>query len=542
MKGLKKFKNIIYCVLVIVLVFALFNKISNRFGKIFADECEEGKHNYFMTEFDWKSGSTTIIEKTFTCKICGHQYTTEIDFEEIFNGSGSGSTEGPTEPTTHEHNYVNGICTECGAKDPDYEEPATSVAVDSDVLKQALDSLIPDKTAILTFSTVKVKPASLPNSVDISENADGSLILYVTGTGLRLFSQGGKQVKVIGDLSGLFSDYTNMTSVDFSNMIIEASDTTKMFYNCTNLTSIDLSNFKLTSIGNQMFANAGIQSITVPEGVTKIEESAFQDSKLESVDLPNSLIEISKNAFYNSKISSITIPENCEAIGQRAFAKSQLQRFEVVEENQSFKADNGILMTNDGTKIVSYPTKKNGTLYTMQDGVTDIEAYAFEGVTGVERIVLSQDMEMINEYAFAYCTSLNTIDIAKVEEIGDYAFYNCTSFYGTTVNNKNLTLPNVKSIGKQAFSGCNINIVNIQSSHALTTIGAGAFSDCTSLTSVSLLKDDITIDAAKVEDAPFYNCINISSFRVNSSTSGAGWGIYWRYKSTTAQHNLTYVQ
>lgn len=538
MKGIKKFKNAIFCVLVMMLVLVLSGKLSDRYGKILADECAEGTHNYFMTEFDWKAGSTTIIEKTFTCKICGAQYTTEIDFEEIFNGSGSGSTENPTEPTTHEHHYVNGTCTECGAADPDYKE---SVTLNSVVLKQALDSIISDKTSILTFSTVVVKPASLPDSVDISENGDGSLILYVANNGLRLFSQGGKQVKITGNLSELFSDYTNMASADFSNMTIAASDTTKMFYNCTKLTEINLSNFAITSIGDQMFANTGITSITIPEGITKIGKSAFQESKLQTIGLPNSLTEIGESAFYNSAIAAITIPENCAVIGQRAFAKSQLQSFQVVEENQNFSVNNGILLNKDATKIISYPTKKNQAIYTVQETVTDIEAYAFEGVVGLERIVFPQGMQKISDYALAYCTSVNTVDIANIEVIGDYAFYNCTGFYGTTVNNKNLALPKVTDIGVKAFSGCSMNHVNIQNSHALTHIGAGAFSDCSSLTLVSLLKDSVTIDASKIEEAPFYNCANVTTFRVNSSQSGINWGIYWRYKSDAAQHTLTYV-
>ena len=67
--------------------------------------------------------------------------------------------------------------------------------------------------------------------------------------------------------------------------------------------------------------NKGIQSVVIPESVTKIGESAFSDcSSLTSVTIPEGVTEIGERAFYGcSSLTSVTIPEGVTRIGDWAF-------------------------------------------------------------------------------------------------------------------------------------------------------------------------------------------------------------------------------
>ena len=78
----------------------------------------------------------------------------------------------------------------------------------------------------------------------------------------------------------------------------------KMFWGCSNLESVDLGNVK--EIGSEAFRDCySLKSIVIPEGVSKIESQTFgRCVKLEKVVIPNSMKEIVGYSFaetYNLK-------------------------------------------------------------------------------------------------------------------------------------------------------------------------------------------------------------------------------------------------
>ena len=74
----------------------------------------------------------------------------------------------------------------------------------------------------------------------------------------------------------------------------------------------------VTSIGNELFSSCtSLQSITIPNGVTRIGEGAFSSAALTSITIPNSVTSIGDNAFIFSGLTSVTIPNG--AIGLQSF-------------------------------------------------------------------------------------------------------------------------------------------------------------------------------------------------------------------------------
>ena len=129
----------------------------------------------------------------------------------------------------------------------------------------------------------------------------------------------------------------------------------------------------------------------------------------------------------------------------------------------------------------------------------------------------------IGERAFAYCTSLVSIDIPNsVTTIGELAFASCYSLASISVASDNpnyigidgvlfnkdktmivvypaskdgseYTIPNsVTTIGELAFYHCSL-LASIDIPNSVTTIGEGAFAFCTSLASIDIPNSVTTI-------------------------------------------------
>ena len=77
----------------------------------------------------------------------------------------------------------------------------------------------------------------------------------------------------------------------------------------------------VTTIGERAFMNDGINRVTIPDSITRIENYAFAYSKLISIEIPQSVTYIGYAAFaYCSAIESVTIPSSVTALGPYAFA------------------------------------------------------------------------------------------------------------------------------------------------------------------------------------------------------------------------------
>ncbi|MDR3171163.1 MAG: leucine-rich repeat domain-containing protein [Treponema sp.] len=79
---------------------------------------------------------------------------------------------------------------------------------------------------------------------------------------------------------------------------------------------------KVTVIGKQSFYDTKLTSITIPEGVTAIEEWAFGlCAGLTTVTIPASVTTIGKNAFARcAGLTTVTIPASVKTVGDGVFA------------------------------------------------------------------------------------------------------------------------------------------------------------------------------------------------------------------------------
>jgi uncharacterized protein (TIGR02145 family) len=61
-----------------------------------------------------------------------------------------------------------------------------------------------------------------------------------------------------------------------------------------------------------VFNNMKLTSVTIPNGVTKIENTAFANNLLTDITIPNSVTEIGESAFAGNQLTNITIGANVE--------------------------------------------------------------------------------------------------------------------------------------------------------------------------------------------------------------------------------------
>ena len=115
-----------------------------------------------------------------------------------------------------------------------------------------------------------------------------------------------------------------------------------------------------------------------------------------------------------------------------------------------------------------------------------------------------------------------TIDGKKVTSFGEFAFSECPSLTSITIPNS------VTSIGDGAFYNCT-SLKSITIPNRVTSIGNYAFENCTSLTSVTIPNSVTSIG----EDA-FYKCTSLTSITIPNSVTSIGNDAFYKCTSLTS--------
>ena len=170
------------------------------------------------------------------------------------------------------------------------------------------------------------------------------------------------------------------------------------FGSCSQLTDVQFGN-GLQSIGNRAFYHTPLANVKLPSSVIKIGNSAFTPGPdFGTIELPDKLQTLGYCPFradYNQTFEqdTITIPKGLQ-IRQKMTERVILQNYAVDGKNPYHTASDGLLMSKDGTTLVSVPTGRSGEMY-VPDGTLYIDYSAFDECTSITDIYLPDSVMSI---------------------------------------------------------------------------------------------------------------------------------------------------
>ena len=372
-------------------------------------------------------------------------------------------------------------------------------------------------------------------------------------------------IKEIG--ASAFANCVNLQSVTFRKSDEVAESMTilrdKLFQGCKSLTTITgipstVTSFgsytfaacplsadfaipsQITSVGTYAFADSGIQSVVIPQGLTKINTNMFDRClSLTSVTFAegNKLTTIENNAFRGCKaLTNFVVPDTVTKLGNYAFSESGIKTITMSKGMTTLGSSAFAFCTEltaieifDGiTKLDYYMFDGCTSLKTviLPNSITSFQTYVFRDCTSLEEISLPEKMTALDEggsswknsrtsYAFYGCTSLKTVHLNNVVKLADYAFYGCTALENidlskvTDMNDyvfagctslKSVDLSSLKTPQTNIFDGC-YNLETVTLGSQLESVGNYMFANCTKLQSVEL-PDTVTT----VGSYAFQNC------------------------------------
>lgn len=129
-------------------------------------------------------------------------------------------------------------------------------------------------------------------------------------------------------------------------------------------------------VSDNAFVGSQCTSLVLPEGLTVIPHRTFQNSEIRGeVRIPSTVTKIISYAFAGTKMSRLILPDNIKEIEEGAFADC---------------------------------SRLSGTL-TIPKKLARISNRCFQNCQMLTGIVFHKDVQVIDRYAFAQCTNLNSI-------------------------------------------------------------------------------------------------------------------------------------
>ena len=362
----------------------------------------------------------------------------------------------------------------------------------------------PEIEIISTEVTEEDKKGAWTDEFGVEYSKDGKKLLTCTNRSLTDYSirRGSKS---ICDQAFLWqcSSLQSVTIPDSVTSIDESA-----FSWCTSLQSVIIPD-SVTSIGDRAFWGCtSLQSVIIPDSVTSIGNKAFSDCKsLQSVTIPDSVTSISDSAFSGcSSLQSVTIPDSVTSIGRRAFSKcSSLQ---------------SVTIPDSVTSIGRWAFLKCSSLQsvTIPDSVTSIGAGAFSGCSSLHSFTIPDSVTSINGNPFFSCPA-RIINYSKHFVIVENNLYTSDKrkLISYLSKENHFIIPDsVTSIGAMAFFACS-SLQSVAIPGSVTSIGTGAFTWCSSLQSVT-----IPGSVTSIGNVAFWGCSSLQSVTIPDSVTSIG--------------------
>ncbi len=361
--------------------------------------------------------------------------------------------------------------------------------------------------------------------------------------------------------------YNCHSLISFRAEGIVTSLASSTFYGCSALEGIELNHNYQSVAYNAVekctkFAGytqeEGCEKFTLADGILFVDGAALVYSRWidehEVLTIPEGMPEVTLHADsyglrQDSRFTTLRLSADVQSFSALRFPAKY---YEVDKGNEYFSAQDGVLFSADGTRLIAYPTEKDEKQYTVPDSVTEIGEYAFAYAEKLDRVILGENTQTIGEYAFQNADLINVIYNSALKTIGRYAFFDANlayvnlpdsletleeyAFYAASVSTQIRLPAGIGEIKKSVFENASIKSIDIP--EGITSVGEDAFA-FSSLKEISLPQSLLSVGENAFRDTllervalgknvqevgaqAFYNCTSLAEVTAENSSTEYG--------------------
>ena len=272
-------------------------------------------------------------------------------------------------------------------------------------------------------------------------------------------------------------------------------------------------------------------SYKIPDGITEIVAYGIMGNYyMKSIDL-NEITNLNKSSIIlENYLETVTLPKNLKVdnIDGSITSCIRIKEYIVPENCINFKGKDGVVFSNDMTKLYFYPPSKSGSSYEIPSSVTTIGASAFRSAQNITSLEIPKGVSSIGDQAFREMEKLETVafeEEATITTFGRGIFMSCKLLNEVTLptsltmisnaffycgNLERINVPDKSQLnnidGSSFVTNTNLKEFNFLGSCMLKTIGSNAFANLSELTYFNMPKTVTTIS-----DNAFSGCTNLST-------------------------------
>ncbi len=296
----------------------------------------------------------------------------------------------------------------------------------------------------------------------------------------------------------------------------------------------------ITTLGTECFSKTSLTNIVLPSTITTLGDGVFDSTKLESFDLSKTqfikieqsmfgscplrgdlkfsehIKEIGAYAFAGSGLTEIQLPETLTRLGRMSFANCRkLKSFRVPNEVSSFCVD-----------VVSGCESLESLHLNMAHTFQSADDYLSERLLALKEFSVSNDNQYLlvengilynkEKTVLYWCPAQRQIERITIDSkrVMDYAFY------GNVYLKEVIFTENNTTIGMSVFEKCT-SLESVQLSFNLITIPFAAFRGCSALKRVN------TEHVEYFNGSCFANCSSLQEVDFSSSRQIGEWAFRW---------------
>lgn len=305
----------------------------------------------------------------------------------------------------HEHNYVDGVCTICGDETDPYDVAPASAYLDWNYTLNNADKAITlnyykgTAADVIVYSNYEIGGTRYKTRLASYLEGNNNYMFYGKNEIKSIIFGGGIDMSHTTSLKNMFYNCKALTNLDISKLDTgNVTEMTQMFFGCNSLTSLDLSNFdtgNVTDMRGMFFNCISLKNINLSSfdtsNVTYMDNMFNACRKLESLDL---------SGFDTCNVTVMSNMFNsCETLSDL-----DLSSFNTTNVTAMSSMFNGCTSLSD-LNLSSFDTGKVTSMYAM-----------FGHCSSLESLDLSSfDTHNVTSYSliFTDCTNLKTVYAAS---------------------------------------------------------------------------------------------------------------------------------